>query len=212
MLKFRLPNTFPALRRADAVDPAEDLHAAMASVNDTHGAPRGPAGAGDQQNHTGDTTMTPTMLRAMSKSLLDDVAKECAIHFNNNQEVPAQVQTGLVVLAGLGNACKAAAEAGEEEKAALDQKAMLDPIEELVRQNCITRTVDRDYNGQVAGSMVTDSGAISEHADALRTLAKHGRFRIVAEGARMVVGYWPEHDPHKTPAAKGIIVEETSHG
>ena len=33
-------------------------------------------------------------------------------------------------------------------------------------------------------------------ADALRTLAEHGRFRIIRECGRMVVGYWPENDPN----------------
>jgi hypothetical protein len=73
----------------------------------------------------------------------------------------------------------------------------LDDLESMARQHCDTRRVDRDYNGQVAGTLVTDSGAISANAEALETLADAGRFRIVAEGGRMVVGYWPENDPEK---------------
>lgn len=49
--------------------------------------------------------------------------------------------------------------------------------------------------GQVAGTLVTDSGAISSRADMLRRLAALGKFRIVGETGRMVVGYWPENDP-----------------
>lgn len=185
--------------------------------------------------------MTPTMLRAMGKRLLDDVGFECTNWFNKNEEVPLHVQTGLVILSGLGNACKAAADAGDAAEDNLlaklsvpgkieaipdgmtlqvipghDRLAMLAELEDICRQNCGTRKVDRDYNGQVAGTLVTDSGAISAHADGLRRLAKHFRFRIVADGGRMVVGYWPENDPEKNPTsepvAKGVVVEETSHG
>lgn len=71
----------------------------------------------------------------------------------------------------------------------------LDHIGEAARQECFTKKVAKDYNGQVAGTDVTDSGAISTRAAMLRLLAAAGRFRIVAEGGRMVVGYWPENDP-----------------
>ena len=71
----------------------------------------------------------------------------------------------------------------------------LDPLEDMARQHCHTGTASRDYNGQVAGTLVTDSGALSANAEALRTLAENGRFRIVAAHNRMVVGYWPENDP-----------------
>ena len=77
---------------------------------------------------------------------------------------------------------------------------LLDALEGLARQNCHTEIVDRDYNGQVAGTFVTDSGACSTNAEALEVLAQHGRFRIVAGLGRMVVGYWPERDP-AAPAA-----------
>lgn len=78
--------------------------------------------------------------------------------------------------------------------------ALLDVLEELTRQHCYTGTALRDYNGQVAGSLVTDSGALTTDSDALRRLADAGRFRIVAEFGRMVVGYWPENDPEKKEA------------
>jgi hypothetical protein len=81
-----------------------------------------------------------------------------------------------------------------------DRTELLDALEEMARQHCHTGTAAKDHNGQVAGTLVTDSGAISTNADALRTLAKHGRFRIVAQMYRMVVGYWPENDPEKKPA------------
>jgi len=75
---------------------------------------------------------------------------------------------------------------------------MVDVLENLARQHCHTARVASDYNGQVAGTLVTDSGGISVNADALLELAaaKPPRFRVVAIGGRMVVGYWPEHDPN----------------
>lgn len=72
---------------------------------------------------------------------------------------------------------------------------ILDDLETATRQLCHTGKVERDYNGQIAGTLVTDSGAISTSADLLRRLAEAGRFRIVAECGRMVVGYWRENDP-----------------
>lgn len=74
---------------------------------------------------------------------------------------------------------------------------VIDHVEEMARQECFTKKVEKDYNGQVAGTDVTDSGAISTRAAALRMLAHYGRFRIVAEYGRMVVGYWPENDPER---------------
>jgi hypothetical protein len=74
---------------------------------------------------------------------------------------------------------------------------LLDTVEDLARQHCHTGTALRDYNGQVAGTLVTDSGALTTDAIALRRLAEAGRFRIVAEHGRMVVGYWPENEPRK---------------
>ena len=70
-------------------------------------------------------------------------------------------------------------------------------MEDLMRQHCYTGTALRDYKGQVAGTLVTDSGALTTDSIALRRLAEAGRFRIVAEYGRMVVGYWPENDPQK---------------
>lgn len=78
-----------------------------------------------------------------------------------------------------------------------DGNEVLDELEGMARQHCHTELVHRDYNGQVAGTMVTDSGATSSDAEALHMLAKHNRFRIVADHGRMVVGYWPENDPEK---------------
>lgn len=74
----------------------------------------------------------------------------------------------------------------------------LDDLETMTRQSCGTFEAKSDYNGQVAGTKVTDSGAISTYASALRKLAEAKRFRIVAETGRMVVGYWPENDPTLT--------------
>jgi hypothetical protein len=69
-----------------------------------------------------------------------------------------------------------------------DHATLLRQLEDMARQHCHT---DR------AGGSATDSGGIGANADALRTLAKHRRFRIVRECGRMVVGYWPEHEPIK---------------
>ena len=87
----------------------------------------------------------------------------------------------------------------EDENAALQREnaELLDTIEDLARQHCYTGTALRDHNGQVAGTLVTDSGALTTDAIALRRLAEAGRFRIVAEHGRMVVGYWPENEPRK---------------
>lgn len=83
----------------------------------------------------------------------------------------------------------------ERVKAALED--YLEMIESGARYSCHTSKADRDYNGQVAGSLVTDSGAISTNAHALRFLSQltPPRFRIIGETGRMVVGYWPENDP-----------------
>ena len=67
----------------------------------------------------------------------------------------------------------------------------------LTRYSCYTSKQERDYNGQVAGTDVTDSRAIGANAMALFLLSEHSRFRIVGDTGRMVVGYWPENDPQK---------------
>ena len=92
-----------------------------------------------------------------------------------------------------------ACECREVKFAALKQEnaKLLDTIEDLARQHCYTGTALRDHNGQVAGTLVTDSGALTTDSIALRRLAEAGRFRIVAEYGRMVVGYWPENEPRK---------------
>ncbi len=92
-----------------------------------------------------------------------------------------------------------ACECREAKFAALEQEnaALLDLVEDLARQHCHTDTAFGDYKGQVAGTLVTDSGALTTDAIALRRLAEAGRFRVVAEHGRMVVGYWPENEPRK---------------
>lgn len=67
---------------------------------------------------------------------------------------------------------------------------LLDMLEDAARQHCFT---DRNPYGREL--MRTDSGAISTDAEMLRKLSAAGRFRILRESGRMVVGYWPEHDP-----------------
>jgi len=79
----------------------------------------------------------------------------------------------------------------------------LDAREERAREKCHT-SKSVAYYGGIPETRVTDSGAISSNAEDLRVLAEHGRFRIIREYARMVVGYWPENDPKKkynTPEA-----------
>ena len=71
----------------------------------------------------------------------------------------------------------------------------MDQLEDMARQHCFTDKHVRTYHG-VPEFNVTDSGGTSTDAETLRTLAKHGRFRIVREYGRMVVGYWPENDPN----------------
>ena len=86
----------------------------------------------------------------------------------------------------------------DQYNALLEESVALRQImEDLARQHCHTSLAGRDYNGQVANTLVTDSGALTANSIALRRLAKDGKFRIVAEHGRMVVGYWPENDPQK---------------
>ena len=86
----------------------------------------------------------------------------------------------------------------DQYNALVDENVALRQImEDLARQHCHTSPAGRDYNGQVAGTLVTDSGALTANSIALRRLAKDNKFRIVAEHGRMVVGYWPENDPQK---------------
>ena len=72
---------------------------------------------------------------------------------------------------------------------------LLEDLESMARQHCCTMK-ECTYQGQVQRN-ITDSGALSADADALRALAANGRFRIIREYGRMVVGYWPENDPEK---------------
>ncbi len=73
----------------------------------------------------------------------------------------------------------------------------IDALESMARQHCFTEERKQGHRGQVAGTLVTDSSACSANAEALELLAQYGRFRIVANGGRMVVGYWPENDPER---------------
>jgi len=70
---------------------------------------------------------------------------------------------------------------------------LLEDLESMARQHCYT---DQKQKDGVTEINTTDSGALSTDAEALRTLARHGRFRIIRERGRMVVGYWPENDPN----------------
>jgi hypothetical protein len=72
----------------------------------------------------------------------------------------------------------------------------------MARQHCWTDKRERFFEG-VREIKITDSGATSANADALRTLAERGRVRIVRQTGRMVIGYWPENDP-ETPRAQYV--------
>lgn len=85
-----------------------------------------------------------------------------------------------------------------------DPNPILDALEDMCRQHCFTNPVATLYKGESQVD-ITDSGALSANALALRVLAEHGRFRIVREYGRMVAGYWPENDPKIT----GICLSQT---
>jgi hypothetical protein len=87
-----------------------------------------------------------------------------------------------------------------------ENAALLDVLESMANQHCHTGVAHRDYNGQLAGTLVTDSGALTANGKALHLLAKVNppRFRIVAEAGRMVIGYWPENDPEKHPRTNPV--------
>jgi hypothetical protein len=81
------------------------------------------------------------------------------------------------------------------EQLSADKIRLIETLESMARQHCGGGLAIRDYLGQVKGTRVTDSGALTGNEEALEELAKHGRFRIVGQTGRMVVGYWPEDDP-----------------
>ena len=85
----------------------------------------------------------------------------------------------------------------------------LDQIEDMARKRCITARQIRTYRGDMEYN-ITDSGGDQDDAGALRTLAEYGRFRIVRELGRMVVGYWPEHDPAKRVTTEQADNEEAT--
>ena len=78
-----------------------------------------------------------------------------------------------------------------------------DEKESAARSLCHTGKSGKDHLGQIPeDSFITDSGAISTNAGLLRDLHEAGRFRIVREFGRMVVGFWPENDPERTLPTK----------
>ena len=79
----------------------------------------------------------------------------------------------------------------------------LNQIEAMARKRCYTARQIRTYRGDLEFN-ITDSGADQDDADALRVLAEHGRFRIVRERGRMVVGYWPENDPNASAYPRAV--------
>jgi len=83
---------------------------------------------------------------------------------------------------------------------------LLDDLERMAREHCHTEK-ERTYHGMLEFN-VTDSGGITANAEALRKLARHGRFRIIREYMRMVVGYWPENDPTKPQTGLPVPVAD----
>jgi hypothetical protein len=78
------------------------------------------------------------------------------------------------------------------------EEEILNEIEDAARGACHTAKQEREHNGIAAGSLITDSGAISANAENLRRLAEAERFRIIRDFGRMVIGYWPENDPNRS--------------
>ena len=66
---------------------------------------------------------------------------------------------------------------------------VLDALEDMARQHCFT------YGQDHGEPNITESQALSANAEALYVLADYGRFRVERGFGRMVIGYWPEHDP-----------------
>lgn len=62
---------------------------------------------------------------------------------------------------------------------------LLDALANMVRQHC----VPNDSPGKELDSM-----ALSTNADAMRLLAEHGRFVIMRDTGRRVIGYWKKED------------------
>lgn len=84
------------------------------------------------------------------------------------------------------------------------RNAALDREEEWARQECHTDRTERMFHG-LNEVNVTDSGGSTNRAEALRRLAAAGRFRVVREYGRMVVGYWPENDPEHDAIQDGRV-------
>lgn len=100
-------------------------------------------------------------------------------------------------IAELEEALRAKVAELEQHKARLEEE-ILNEIEDAARLCCHTARQNREHNGIAAGSLITDSGAISSNAANLRRLAEAKRFRIVSDFGRMVIGYWPENDPNRS--------------
>ena len=66
---------------------------------------------------------------------------------------------------------------------------VLEALESMARQHCFT------YGPDHSEPNITESQALSANAEALYVLADYGRFRVERSFGRMVIGYWPEHDP-----------------
>ena len=65
-----------------------------------------------------------------------------------------------------------------------DHDELLDVLADVINQACGPVYVDATDSGEL------DSMALSAYADGMRLLAKHGRFQILHEAGRRVIGQW----------------------
>jgi len=122
-------------------------------------------------------------------------AANLEVKLNESQRENADLRAKLAYLDGRTNwLCTCG---GTDCNGQRENEELLTVLHILARHSCPTGKAESDYNGQVAGTEVTDSGAIAANALALCRLAEAGLFRIVAESGLLVVGYWPENDPDK---------------
>lgn len=76
----------------------------------------------------------------------------------------------------------------------------LDPFQEAIRDFALTYLEEGARSAcHTSDKGITDSGGLSDRASMLRALAAGGRFHVVRQYGRMVVGYWPENLPKPDP-------------
>lgn len=143
-----------------------------------------------------DQLCCPACIEKAVKDTLADSERQLA---EADQKVQA-LRREVVAQANIAEEMRKTWVKAEEKNAAATERVKqlevekLDEIEDCARHACWTETENSEYQGKPQG-LVTDSGATSTNAHNLRQLAEAGRFRIIREYGRMVVGYWPENDP-----------------